>query len=48
MCWLATLNPQGDSWYSFLLEADSTPRTIAQLEGLHQYKNSMPLLGIEP
>jgi hypothetical protein len=34
------LYPQEDSWYSFLLEADSTPRTIVRLEGLGKFNNS--------
>jgi hypothetical protein len=36
-----------DSWYSFLLEADSTPRAIVRLEGLGHLKNPMTR-GIEP
>jgi hypothetical protein len=36
--------PQEDSWYSFLLEADSTPG----LEGLSQLKNPVPSLVTEP
>jgi hypothetical protein len=30
----AALYSQEDSWYSFLLEAESTPRAIVRLEGL--------------
>jgi hypothetical protein len=37
----AALYPQEDSWYSFLLEAESTPRATVQLEGLGQLKNTM-------
>jgi hypothetical protein len=40
----ATLYPQEDSWYSFLLEAESTPG----LEGLGPVKNAITLSGIEP
>jgi hypothetical protein len=32
--------PQEDSWYSFLLEAESDPRAIMRLEGLGQLKKS--------
>jgi hypothetical protein len=35
-----------DSWYSFLLEAESTPGPV-RLEGLGQFKNSTSS-GIEP
>jgi hypothetical protein len=45
---MAALYPQEDSLYSFLLEADSTPRAIVQLEGLSQLKNTVTSLGIEP
>jgi hypothetical protein len=38
--------PQEDSWYSFLLEAESTPRAIKRLEGLGQLKKSTS--GLEP
>jgi hypothetical protein len=44
----AALYPQEDSWYSFLLEAESTPRAIVRLEGLGQFKNPMTLSGFEP
>jgi hypothetical protein len=30
-----------DSWYSFLLQAESTPGPIVRLEGLGQLKNPM-------
>jgi hypothetical protein len=33
--------PQEDSWYSFLLEAESTSRAFVQMEGLGQLKNQM-------
>jgi hypothetical protein len=42
------LSPQEDSWYSFLLEAESTPGAIVGLEGLGQFKNSINSSGIEP
>jgi hypothetical protein len=38
---LASLYPQEGSWYSFLLEAESTPRAIMRLEGLGELKNPM-------
>jgi hypothetical protein len=41
-------NPQENSWYSFLLEAESTLRATVRLEGLRQLKNSMTSSGIEP
>jgi hypothetical protein len=44
---LAALYPQADFCYSFLLEAESTPGVIEQLEGLGQLKNPMTLSGIE-
>jgi hypothetical protein len=34
------LTPQEDSWYSFLLEDESTPRVIVRLEGLDKLKKS--------
>jgi hypothetical protein len=40
--------PQEDSWYSFLLDADSTPGPYLQLEGLGQFKNLMTSSRIEP
>jgi hypothetical protein len=48
---LAALYPQGffifkDSWYSFLLEAESTPGTVRP-EGLGQFKKSISS-GLEP
>jgi hypothetical protein len=30
--------PQEDSWYSFLLEAESTPGAMLRLEGLDKLK----------
>jgi hypothetical protein len=33
------LTRQEDSWYSFLLEAESSPWAIVRLEGLGQLKN---------
>jgi hypothetical protein len=36
-----------DSWYSFLLEAESTPRAIVQPEGFGQFKKSTSS-GLEP
>jgi hypothetical protein len=38
----AALNPQEDSWYSYLLEAD--PRVIMRLEGLGQSEKSIDLI----
>jgi hypothetical protein len=40
--------PQEDSWYSFLLEAESTPGPYLRREGLGQLKNSIISSGIEP
>jgi hypothetical protein len=40
-------NTQEDSWYSFPLEAQWTPRAIVRLERLRQLKNSMTSSGIE-
>jgi hypothetical protein len=31
---MEAFSPQGDSWYSFLLEAESTPRAVVRLERL--------------
>jgi hypothetical protein len=42
------LYPQGNSWYSFLLEAQSTPRAMMRLEGLGQLKNPMTFSGSIP
>jgi hypothetical protein len=36
--------PQEDSWYSFLLEAESTPVAIVRLEGLSELKIKLPHL----
>jgi hypothetical protein len=44
----AALYPQEDSWQSFMLEADSTPGPIVQLEGLGPLKNPMTSSGIKP
>jgi hypothetical protein len=43
----AALYPQEDSWYSYLLHAESTLRVIVCLEGLSQSKNSVTSWGIE-
>jgi hypothetical protein len=40
--------PQEDSWYSFPLEAESTPGPIVRLKGLGQLKNPKTSSGIEP
>jgi hypothetical protein len=45
---LAALYPQEDSWYSFLLEAEFTPRVIVWLEGLSQLKNPVTSSGTKP
>jgi hypothetical protein len=37
-CRLAALYPEENAWYSFLLEAESTPKTIERLEGLGPLK----------
>jgi hypothetical protein len=39
--------PQEDSWYSFLLEAESTPGAIVRLEGLGKLNKSTSS-GLEP
>jgi hypothetical protein len=39
--------PQGDSWYSFLSDAESNPRVIVRLEGLGKLKKSTSS-GLEP
>jgi hypothetical protein len=41
------LFPQEDTWYSFLLGAEWTPRAIVRLEGLGQLKNPVTSSGIE-
>jgi hypothetical protein len=46
-CQPAALYPQEDRWYSFLLEAESTPKAIVRLEGLGQFKNPMTSSVIE-
>jgi hypothetical protein len=38
---------QEDSWYSFLLEAESTPGSIVRLEGLGKLKK-IHIIGTEP
>jgi hypothetical protein len=40
--------PPEDSWYSFVLEAESTPRTLVRLEGLSELRNRMTSSGIGP
>jgi hypothetical protein len=40
--------PQEVSWYSFLLEAESTPKAIVRLEGLGILKNPITSSGFEP
>jgi hypothetical protein len=41
----AVLYRHEDSWYSFLLQAKSTPGPYVRLEGLGQLKNSCDLIG---
>jgi hypothetical protein len=43
-----TPHPQEDSWHSILLEVESTPGAIMQLEGSGQLKNPITSSGIEP
>jgi hypothetical protein len=45
---LATLYLQEDSWYSSLLEAESTTRAIERLEGLGKLKNRLPYRESKP
>jgi hypothetical protein len=40
------LLPGSIFWYSFLLEVESTPKTIAWLEGLGNLKKIIDLVGI--
>ena len=44
----ATFTPTKYSWYSFLLEAESTPGPQSGRERLSQWKIPIPLSGIEP
>jgi hypothetical protein len=44
---VVSLYPQEDSWYSFLLEAESIPRVIVRLEGLDQLKTPISSSGVE-
>jgi hypothetical protein len=45
----AALYPPEDSWYSFLLEAESIdPRAMVRLEGLGELKIPVISSGIEP
>jgi hypothetical protein len=41
------LQPQEDSWYTFLLEDEYTPKDIAWLEGLGPFKKSNGLIGYQ-
>jgi hypothetical protein len=43
----ATFYLQANSWYSFMLEVESTPRAIVRLEGLGKLKTP-PISGLEP
>jgi hypothetical protein len=43
----SALYTQEDSWYSFLLETESTPSPIMRLEGLSELKNPIISSGIE-
>jgi hypothetical protein len=45
--WLGALYPPQDSWYSFLVEAESTSG-IVQLEEIGQLKHPMTSSGIKP
>ena len=42
------LSPRKNSWYSFLLEAKSTPGALVRPEGLNQWKIPMTPSEIEP
>jgi hypothetical protein len=44
----AALYPQEDSWYSFLLEAESAQYYISRLEEFDNFNNPMISSGIEP
>jgi hypothetical protein len=41
---LTPLYPQEDSWYSFLFEAESTPKATGHFKGLVQFKKSNDLM----
>jgi hypothetical protein len=45
---LAALTPRKYSWYSFLLEAASTPEPLVRPEGLRQWKIPVTPSGIDP